>query len=269
MAHELAHCVHGPHNDQFFKLMDEILEEHYQMQLHGPNGPSWLKPTNAHILQRAGAGAMGNGAAVSMPDAGGQRLGGGTKTAKGKSRLLDELANGRKLGGGGHGGAARALSPGQLRELAAKAAEIRQRQLQQVRRMAERAKEPCVIEILDGDDDDKEEGHQDQVRSTKQDNPARISKYTKTSAKRAKSSTIPHTDDIIDLTDDSPSKQVYLECVHCTYRNNPSARNCAMCTNNFIQSIVPGIECKRCTFRNKREAVTCEICGNGLGCREL
>lgn len=28
MAHELAHCEHGPHNDQFYKLMDDILEEH-------------------------------------------------------------------------------------------------------------------------------------------------------------------------------------------------------------------------------------------------
>ena len=26
MAHELSHCVHGPHNEAFYKLMEEILE---------------------------------------------------------------------------------------------------------------------------------------------------------------------------------------------------------------------------------------------------
>jgi hypothetical protein len=28
MAHEMAHCVHGPHNAAFYKLMDEILDQH-------------------------------------------------------------------------------------------------------------------------------------------------------------------------------------------------------------------------------------------------
>lgn len=28
LAHELAHCEYGPHNDKFYKLMDDILEQH-------------------------------------------------------------------------------------------------------------------------------------------------------------------------------------------------------------------------------------------------
>ena len=35
MAHELAHCVYGPHNASFYKLMDEILEQHAVLTARG------------------------------------------------------------------------------------------------------------------------------------------------------------------------------------------------------------------------------------------
>jgi DNA-dependent metalloprotease WSS1 len=35
MAHELAHCVHGPHNVSFYRLMEEILEEHAVAMIQG------------------------------------------------------------------------------------------------------------------------------------------------------------------------------------------------------------------------------------------
>ena len=34
MAHEMAHCVHQNHDKNFFKLMEEILEEHFQNQIY-------------------------------------------------------------------------------------------------------------------------------------------------------------------------------------------------------------------------------------------
>ncbi|KAL3914444.1 MAG: hypothetical protein SGARI_000117 [Bacillariaceae sp.] len=158
MAHELAHCVHGPHNDKFYKLMEEILEEHCMMKAYGPTGPSWMRPVNGNVIQRelngAGISVTADGSA-SMPESGGLRLGG--KTA-GRSRLLDEIdqSGGRKLGG--NWDAKFNMSPRQLQELAARAAEARKCQLDLVRRMAERSKEPCVIEICEDDDEDDECG---------------------------------------------------------------------------------------------------------------
>lgn len=35
MCHELAHCVHGNHDAQFYKLMDEIMEEHSLLLVRG------------------------------------------------------------------------------------------------------------------------------------------------------------------------------------------------------------------------------------------
>jgi hypothetical protein len=168
MAHELSHCVHQNHDEAFFKLMEEILEEHFNLQLYGPGGPGFLRPVNAHAVQRGGPGnstaaAPAAAAVAEIPSTGGQRLGG---RAGGRSRLLDptgSLPNGagsgaHRLGGGGDGTASRPpLTARELRERVAAAAEERQRQVRDLRRtIAERPKQrqPCVIEIFDDDDGD-------------------------------------------------------------------------------------------------------------------
>jgi DNA-dependent metalloprotease WSS1 len=300
MAHELAHCMHGPHNDAFFKLMGEILEEHYQLQLHGPNGPSWLKPTNAQVVQRPGQGSTAPNAAI-IPQSGGQQLGG--NTSSGKSRLIDQFGNGRKLGGSGR---TRPLSPREVRELAAQAAEARQRQLQQVRRMMDRAKEPCVIEILDDDEDDdnvSENGHakEKQIHSGVAADCKPPAKRSKPSSKKesgadfevkkgskgvrntgghvsvppnpilASTKGVPpivEQNDVIDLTNissDSPTSHDDLECNRCTFKNNSNALSCAMCSGMLRKGLLAGIDCNRCTFRNSLQAASCSMCGSYFG----
>ena len=161
MAHELSHCVHQNHGAGFYKLMEEILEEHAVTQVHGLSGPSFLRPANVDTIQqqnkwRRGAtmGTTNADIAVgavsgSLPQTAGNRLSG--NDSSGKSRLLDDYSTGgRILGGGARTGNGKR----ELRELIVKAAESRQRQMLQIRRMIEQSKEPCVIEIFDDDDDD-------------------------------------------------------------------------------------------------------------------
>uniref|UniRef100_A0A7S4AGF4 WLM domain-containing protein n=1 Tax=Pseudo-nitzschia australis TaxID=44445 RepID=A0A7S4AGF4_9STRA len=164
MAHELSHCVHQNHGAGFYKLMEEILEEHAVARVHGLSGPSYLRPTNVDTIQqqnKRGWGAtMGTtnadtavgAASASLPQTAGNRLGG--NDSLGKSRLLDDYSRGgRILGGGARAGKG---NP-ELRDLILKAAESRQRQMLQIRRMIEQSKEPCVIEIFDDDDDDDDD----------------------------------------------------------------------------------------------------------------
>jgi hypothetical protein len=153
MAHEMSHCIHHNHGKEFFLLMEEILEQHAVLQANSlGSSRSIFTPVNAHVVQRD-IGNNSNTAGMDpttggFPTGSGQKLGG---SQQGKSRLLD--GGGVKLGGQKLGGE----SHRSLREAVARAAEARRRQLDQVRRMMERTKEPCIIEIPDDDDYDYDE----------------------------------------------------------------------------------------------------------------
>jgi WLM domain len=165
MAHELSHCVHQNHSPAFYKLMEELLDEHAQLQLeqigllaHASGGRGG--GAGAATQRTAGrSSAAATAAANTTTSAGasaaplGQRLGG--DATKNKSRLLDE--NQRKGGGAGPCPLP-PLTPQARREAMALAAERRQRQMTQLRRMIELSKQPCVIEILD-DNDDNDSGN--------------------------------------------------------------------------------------------------------------
>ena len=171
MAHELAHCVHQNHGPEFFKLMEDLLEQHAVQQAHAWSGSMTFTPLNAHVIRRpiqTNDSNQINATATTtvqthpttvMPTTGGQRLGGGR--TNGKSRLL--LTNGPPLAAtvtvdvGGQKLGGNLQQQGSLREVMAKAAEARQRQIAHVRRMIERSKEPCIIELLDDDDDGDDE----------------------------------------------------------------------------------------------------------------
>ena len=66
MAHELAHCVHGPHNASFYKLMDEILDQHAVLMARGivatdSGGFPMHNSDQAYVLGGIGGGAIGIG----------------------------------------------------------------------------------------------------------------------------------------------------------------------------------------------------------------
>jgi hypothetical protein len=132
MAHELSHCVHQNHGQEFYKLMEEILEDHASNMINGLSS-AVAPPPN-------------------MPISGGNRLGGNSN----KSRLLNP---GRRLGDG-------TTTTEGLRQKILQTAEARQRLMQQTRTLMERAKEPCVIEIYDSDDKDEDDTNDDSKPDT-------------------------------------------------------------------------------------------------------
>lgn len=119
LAHELAHCEYGPHNDKFYKLMDEILEEHSALMaskitFNGQSLPSF-----------GGSGYV---------------LGGTTSLQQARQQ---QSSHGYKLGG--DTAFTQWMTP---KEAAAVAAEARRRQ-QQMRLRGDRCCRPCTIEIDD------------------------------------------------------------------------------------------------------------------------
>jgi hypothetical protein len=273
MAHELAHCVHGPHDDAFFKLMEEILEEHCMTQVYGPSGPGWLRPVNAGTVQREARGDVAAAVAAAtpsalMPQSGGQRLGGNSQT--GTSRLVDAIA---PLGGRRLGGARSNVSPRQLRELVAAAAEARHRQMERVRRMMEKSGQPCVIELLD-DSDDEDSNTTSFDRKPPAKRPMKKEKKTP---------------ECIELLDDSDDEQMKrkkpksasakgLFSAHqkgSTHGNETAPRKTQQpapesfidLTKDVESATVPAsvpIDCGRCTYKNRPTAVLCAMCSSRL-----
>jgi hypothetical protein len=77
MAHELAHCEHGPHNAAFYKLMDEIQEQHAVFQVRGIVADQGGFPLNSNQAYVLGGKARGNrDAARRRQEPPPQRLGG-------------------------------------------------------------------------------------------------------------------------------------------------------------------------------------------------
>jgi hypothetical protein len=244
LAHELAHCEHGPHNDKFYKLMDEILDQHAGLMALN------LSSNGASIPSFAGAG---------------QALGGNQNMAGARKQQQQQALPGYKLGGDNQ--FTQWMTPA---EAAVAAAEARRRQ-QQLRLRGDHCCRPCTIEIGDSDegeeDDTVEPGKAaatpfDQSRSipSNDDNKKRASAIAPgpaidvenlrpAGAKKSKSkvpaaASLP-TAGCIDLTVDSsddetvgrPQKATTSRtsqhdkwpCTKCTFLNVPLALACSIC----------------------------------------
>jgi hypothetical protein len=64
MAHELAHCLHGPHDAKFYKLMDEIQEQHAVFMVRGIVADKSGFPINSDQAYTLGGSEHGNGSAL-------------------------------------------------------------------------------------------------------------------------------------------------------------------------------------------------------------
>jgi hypothetical protein len=255
MGHELSHCVHQNHGAGFYKLMEEILEEHCVAQVNA-SGMTFA-PLNAHAVQRDTSTAGTNTNATSttttalLPTSGGNRLGGNSATkGGGKSRLLQ---GGQALGG------RKGQDPASLREAMARAAEMRRRVMERTRRMIERSKEPCVIELLDDDDDDDDDNDDAQQGSNTLDHRKPRAKLKRAASKEDEKK------ETLKLKPKYPSKKSTsgvakkpkVDLIDLTEEEDSAAT-----TTPKAATIHSGGQwaCGQCTFRNKPLALVCDVC---------
>ncbi|KAL7572540.1 hypothetical protein ACA910_000363 [Epithemia clementina (nom. ined.)] len=258
LAHELAHCEFGPHNQQFYALMDDILEEHASLMASGLTL-----------------------VAESMPAFGGTGnvLGGNNHNEKNdaaaRAARLQAL-DGQKLGGDAN--FQQWMTP---REAAVAAAMARHRQ-QQLRLRGNHCCRPCTVNEMNsegGDEDEEEEvvivetnpNHearntkdnnnrkhderkqttgggrkQQEGQNTRHNNPPQPTTRTKRPPEEmdckpsaaAKPFLARRPVDVIDLTDDGPDSDEQQpcrtdmslwNCPRCTFRNESSFSRCGMC----------------------------------------
>ena len=141
LAHELAHCEYGPHNDKFYKLMDEILEEHAcimssNLTTHGGAESLPAFGGSGHVLG-SGRGKNLNPKSSSASSERAARL--QALALDTTSSTLPAAEAGQKLGGDGN--FQQWMTP---RDAAVAAALARHRQ-QQLRLRGNRCCRPCTI----------------------------------------------------------------------------------------------------------------------------
>jgi DNA-dependent metalloprotease WSS1 len=147
MAHELAHCEHGPHNDKFFKLMDEILEQHAVLMASGLSSQGYTMPAFGGTGQKLGGNSTGSSIA-SIQDA--------------RRKQQQHLQNrGYKLGG--DNAFTKWMTPAEAAVVAAEA----RRRMQQLRLRGDRCCRPVTIHI---DDDESEDDNDKSSNADENDN---------------------------------------------------------------------------------------------------
>lgn len=207
LAHELAHCEHSNHGKAFYKLMDEIIEEHTVLMTSG------LRQNGAPMVAFGGSGNR-LGAATANTTIGGQRLGG---TNQGRGYKL-----------GGDSSFTSWMTPA---EAAVVAAEARRRQ-QKIRARGDRCCQPIIIDLTGNGGSDSEEEVCIPVMGRRSDDkedkkrPAKENSDENVSSSRKKPTT-----DIIDLTNspEPTNSSSSWACRTCTFRNRPLALVCEMC----------------------------------------
>jgi hypothetical protein len=232
MAHELAHCVFGEHDERFFKLMDEILEQHALIMA------SKLTRNNMPMLAFGGDGRALGGGAVSLADSRNQQQ-------------QQQQPFGHVLGG--DAAFKEWMTP---MEAAVVAAEARRRQTQ-LRLRGDRCCRPCLDQENDEDDvqvldDDRKPAAKpyrdattgrsgDKKRANGAGSLADIENWLPrpkkgVAEKGNNSSTTGKTMQLIDLTNDDDDLPVQTNvatmswpCGKCTFLNQHVAHACAMC----------------------------------------
>ena len=297
MAHELAHCVHGNHSAAFYKLMDEIADQHADYVARGlvVDRGGFPMGGESHTLGGRGQGAVRNPAS----NGGGNSMGGGggnlrdavRKAAEERSKRPapmkpQKLGTGNVSGGGMGGGIDPKLPPREAARLAAERRAL----------LDSKWCLPCneVIEILsdeegeensgsgsgsdaDNDaekkvaasaknkstkatnDDDDDDDDDDDIDIT--DLTASVEKKKSADGNRKRATASDGTADVpIDLTEspDRPPRKKTSSSVTCTSAATASTSAAATATYRPRST---EWACTACTLQNQSEALACDACG--------
>ena len=164
LAHELAHCEHGPHNDKFYKLMDDILDQHAMLRLsHATSsGSSSSSLLSGMYLPRSPVPFAGTGRVLGRapPTAPGAPTKPATVLAQAvrqqpqqqqqQQQQNQDPSKGYQLGGDSC--FTQWMTPA---EAAVVAAQARRRQQQLLRLRGDRCCRPCIIELHDTDEEEQ------------------------------------------------------------------------------------------------------------------
>jgi DNA-dependent metalloprotease WSS1 len=239
LAHEIAHCQVGPHNEQFYKVMDEIIDEHASLNAgrFGNSGPVWhVSGGGGRVLANAGADSsatfVGAGRKLGTSGAVGHENG-RHRLANAAQRRLQQPSTGYTLGGDAQ--FVQWMTPV---EAAVVAAEARRRAhlLRQRGDLRCGANNPCFVEI------DSSDTRHDRAPRRKLQDDVVVDENLDCANKRppaTKAAAKAHSLEppaVIDLTADDESNGDYntfnegWACQCCTFWNPPSeSRMCSMC----------------------------------------
>ena len=254
MAHELAHCVHGNHSAAFYKLMDEIAEQHAEYVARGlvVDKDGFPMGGQSHTLGGVRVRNTGSGGTGNLRDA-------VRKAAEDRSKRPAPMQP-QKLGTG-NGTIDPKLPPKEAARLAAERRAL----------LDSKWCLPCneVIEILS--DDDESAGDSDSEKkvagkssgsttaknqditdlTANSDKKTRPDKRTRPSASDDDEVVVP-----IDLTE-SPQKLLK--------KKSPKDPVAAAAASAFATSASPESEtdwaCAACTLQNRPDALACGACG--------
>ena len=282
MAHELAHCVHGNHSAAFYKLMDEIAEQHADYVSRGlvVDRDGFPMGGESHTL-----GGRGQNAVRNAGNNGGGGGGGGGNLRDAVRRAAEErskrpapmqpqkLGRGNVVGGGIGGGIDPKLPPREAARLAAERRAL----------LDSKWCLPCneIIEILSDDEEEEEEEEGDAINASDAGSDAE----KKVAARNDDKATNNDDDDITDLTAASTEKKkrvgdnrkrttdsdgttlaVPIDLTESPERP-PRKRKPSSATSSAASASAAATDasaewaCTACTLQNRPEALACDACG--------
>ena len=273
MAHELAHCVHGNHSAAFYKLMDEIAEQHADYVARGVvvDRHGFPMGGESHTLGGRGQGAVRN----TNGGAGGNSSGGGNlrdavrKAAEERSKRPAPMKP-QKLGTGNVGGIDPKLPPREAARLAAERRALLDSKWclpcnEIIEILSDEEEESCGSGSGSGSDAEKKVAAKAKNKSTKATNDdggitdltasAEKKKSEDSNRKRATASdgTAAVPIDLTESPDRPPRKKKSSSVTSAPTRtaSNPAAATAASAE----------WACTACTLQNRSEALVCDACG--------
>jgi hypothetical protein len=259
MCHELAHCEVGPHNAQFYKVMDEIMEQHAVYMVRGVVTDQSGFPINspdAHVL------GGGKGTSVTSDRNSREEI---AQNRLRKQKILG-LGGSFRLGGGFLPGKSAAASLAHLppSEAAKIAAE---RRVEERRRNDSKYCLPCqeVIEILDASSD--EEDSLEEKKYMEKIGKANDAENKLPNNRQAQNREIIILDDSDSCSSPQSTSKISAISVPRPKRKGgftDSSQTHEACNRDNDVSEVECTRwtCAKCTFDNEPEHLACEVCGH-------